>query len=368
MIDKKYFQEIPLESLDFISKLEQVKSKNFFPVIQNSTQIGKSINMGYLCYVLKIYKMTNHWKQFSKNNKFEWIDTLLKFQNHNFEGYENYFIDPQVFKYFNSNFSKFKIKNTIKQILNTITVKNYENPTTLVSKSLNADNKQIISTLVELDFIDFRQPRFDFRSFKQINDFLDSYDWSKPWDAGAQFSSISLYDSIFDLGYTQDLYNYITYKHDKSTGSYFTMQPESKRQVINGAMKVLTGLDWLNMPIHSPEKLIDFCLNNKPEFEGCDLVDYIYVLYKSSKETNYRKNEVHKILKEVLNYLSKLYYKKQKGFSYFLRKSQTHYYGINITKGRDEPDIHGTILSIWAIIMILDLLEINDFGYKVIKP
>ena len=50
-------------------------------------------------------------------------------------------------------------------------------------------------------------------------------------------------------------------------------------EVINGAMKVITGLDWINHEIHYPEKLIDFCLNTKPQ-TGCDLVDIVYVLYK----------------------------------------------------------------------------------------
>ena len=56
-----------------------------------------------------------------------------------------------------------------------------------------------------------------------------------------------------------------------------------KREIINGAMKVISGLDWLDARIHSPKKLIDFCLDNKPFLEGCDIVDYVYVLYKCSK-------------------------------------------------------------------------------------
>ena len=29
---------------------------------------------------------------------------------------------------------------------------------------------------------------------------------------------------------------------------------------INGAMKVITGLEWLSIPIHKPKELIDLCL------------------------------------------------------------------------------------------------------------
>ena len=50
------------------------------------------------------------------------------------------------------------------------------------------------------------------------------------------------------------------------------------------------------------------------------------------------------------------------------REGKTHYYGINISKGINEPDIHGTVLSIWAIVMILESIEKNLNEYKVIKP
>ena len=71
---------------------------------------------------------------------------------------------------------------------------------------------------------------------------------------------------------------------------------------------------------------------------------------------------------EILEYIKLLHHPKLNGFSYFVKKSQTHYYGINISKGINEPDIHGTVLSVWAIVMILELIEKNIYGYKVIKP
>ena len=197
---------------------------------------------------------------------------------------------------------------------------------------------------------------------------MNSYNWSKPWDAGAQFSSLSLYNETLKLDINNRLNKFIESKLDQDTGSYFEGNPGSSRQIINGAMKVISGLDWLNQDVHLPTNLIDFCLNNKPEFEGCDLVDYIYVLYKCSSQTNYRKNEIISLFKEVLDYLKLLYHEDEKGFSYFINKSQTHYYGINISKGKNQADIHGTILSVWAIVMILNLLEENIYEYKTIKP
>ena len=54
------------------------------------------------------------------------------------------------------------------------------------------------------------------------------------------------------------------------------------------------------------------------------------------------------------------------GFSYFKNKSQIHYYGVKISKGFDEPDIHGTLLLLWAISMISDFRNENTFN--ILKP
>ena len=32
-------------------------------------------------------------------------------------------------------------------------------------------------------------------------------------------------------------------------------QTPELREIVNGAMKVITGLDWLNIPIHKPNEL-----------------------------------------------------------------------------------------------------------------
>ena len=57
-------------------------------------------------------------------------------------------------------------------------------------------------------------------------------------------------------------------------------------------MKVITGLDWLGVSIHKPEKIIDYCLLQTPSSEGCDLVDIVYVLYRCSLETDYKRDEI----------------------------------------------------------------------------
>ena len=63
------------------------------------------------------------------------------------------------------------------------------------------------------------------------------------------------------------------------------------------------------------KKIIDFCLNNKPVFEGCDIVDYIYVLNMYSKAVNYKKGEVVKLLSELSEEMNVLFNNEVGGYS-----------------------------------------------------
>ena len=66
-------------------------------------------------------------------------------------------------------------------------------------------------------------------------------------------------------------------------------------------MKVLTGLDWLDVDIHHPKNLIDTCLSSSIPDEGCDVVDLVYVLYRCSEATDYKKDEIIKFYKLILD-------------------------------------------------------------------
>ena len=68
-----------------------------------------------------------------------------------------------------------------------------------VFKTINADNKQVISTLKEVNSDILKTQLIDLNNFDNIEDYLSSYNWKKPWDAGAQFSSISVYSETFNL-------------------------------------------------------------------------------------------------------------------------------------------------------------------------
>ena len=101
----------------------------------------------------------------------------------------------------------------------------------------------------------------------EIKKFIDSFNWDFPWNAGAHFASLCVFsktqldDYLFvknKLILEKNISRYLS----QDTGSYHTQSVSSSDEVINGAMKIISGLDWLNSEIHYPDKLIDFCLNN----------------------------------------------------------------------------------------------------------
>lgn len=91
------------------------------------------------------------------------------------------------------------------------------------------------------------------------------------------------------------------------------------------------------------------------------------MLYRCLQYTSHKKQEIQAYCDQVLDMVQK-HHNPDGGLSYSIGGSQTSYYGAPISNGANESDIHGTILLTWAIAMILNILEDNFLGWKVIRP
>ncbi len=49
-------------------------------------------------------------------------------------------------------------------------------------------------------------------------------------------------------------------------------------------------------------------------------------------------------------------------------RSQTNYYGVDIARGLEESDLHGSLLLAWALATLMELLEEDELGWRVIRP
>ena len=97
-------------------------------------------------------------------------------------------------------------------------------------------------------------------------------------------------------------------------------------------------------------------------------MDFVYVLYRCSLETNYRKKDIIKYLENFYETILNHFYPNLGGFSYGIDSSQKLYYGVQISNGKNEPDIHGTLLLTWALSMIFKITENENYDWKVLKP
>tara|TARA_A100001035_G_C27777754_1_gene499983 strand:- start:1019 stop:2146 length:1128 start_codon:yes stop_codon:yes gene_type:complete len=359
------------EITSFIDSLRLTNnSYSFLPCLKGATQAGRELKLGFSCYALKTYFTLNKWNNFDEDYKNEWGQYINSFQKKS-RIYPDYsFLDDAYI----DNFNKFRIerftKDFVKKLLNLSKKYNYQSKKFELQTSIRAETKQAISTLQQVNFSN-KYIYDDFpKTENEIKNYLNEYDWSKPWSAGAQFSGLCVFVSTQlddNLDIKTSLENYINSKVN-SDGFYYSGEKPNYTELINGSMKVLTGLDWLNVPIHFPEKIIDLCLSGKPSQQGCDLVDFVYVLYRCSLETNYRKKDIIKYLENFYETIFNHFYPNQGGFSYGIDSSQKLYYGVEISNGNNEPDIHGTLLLTWALSMIFKITENENYDWKVLKP
>lgn len=354
----------------YLENLERTENFTYNPAIDGLTENGNNLSLGFICFALKIKYMIGDWQKLDIIQQNTWIDKINSYQKESKVFPANSYIDDFLLKSYQSFELKKKFSDVSKSIINLLPMYEFETSKQKLLKAVNADTKQAVATIFQAGYKNEKKIDIQISNQESLDSFLNQYDWAKPWNAGAQFSSLCVYNETQDLNIRKFLIRYISKKADSETGSYFSSYPKSTREIINGAMKVITGLDWLGHEIHYPKKMIDFCIENEPVMEGCDLVDYVYVLFKCSQQVEYRKKEINTIFLKQLNYLEKLYVKDEGGFSYFTDGSQTHYYGVQITNGKKQADIHGTTLCTWAIAMIAANVQDENFNlnWNLIKP
>ena len=367
-MDKKFYLDIPDNVFNFLKTLQKDSIYRYFPTPEGLTEAGKSIELGFSCYAMKIYYMTSNLEKLTIKDRNDWIEFINSFQATDSQ-FPNYsYIDKNLVDSINTFELSESLKYQVKNILSKLNIKRYDSKNDLIMKSVNADTKQALATLAEINEESFHKVEMPFLNAKDLLGYLEGLNWMEPWTSGAQFSSLCVYSRINENVFNSELESFATKIFVQDTGSYHSPNLSNKREIINGAMKIITGLDWINVPIHNPKQLINFCLSNIPESEGCDIVDFVYVLYKCSNQVDYRKDEINKLFIEILEQIKKLYNEQDNAFSYFTNQSQTHYYGAKISKGEHRADIHGSLLCLWAVLMILESLDLKEENLKIIKP
>ena len=131
-------------------------------------------------------------------------------------------------------------------------------------------------------------------------------------------------------------------------------------------MKILMGLSQVDLDKkYVTDAFIDFSLDEMVSHDACENFNTLYTLYYCTKHLDYRREEIKEFaLNEVDNWI-KFYHKEFGGFSFYKNKAQTKYYNAKVSKGLNEPDLHGTAMFAWGILIVAEILNIDkELGLK----
>ncbi|MBF0428195.1 MAG: hypothetical protein HQL94_04675 [Magnetococcales bacterium] len=332
----------------------------YLPCYSGATKVGRTAGLGFSCFANKIEYTIGLWDTRSHQEQQAWLDFIRSYQR--ISEAEAPFMDPFLLDGIPLPKERFLVQ--MRRWLSGLPAPSPKQDAIL------AETKQALATLAQHN----ETPWKPFSGFplqeKQLNTRLRQLDWSQPWSAGAKTALLAVFIQTqgAERALAAVVSRYLDSLADPKTGGYFLSHKIPLRgQLINGAMKVLNALDWLEMPIHYPEALIDTCLLQGPPPAGCHVVDWVYVVHRCGLQTDHRLGEIQEKCKEIIA-LIRTHQNRDKGFSYAPGKAQEGYYGAKISLGHDEGDIHGTCLLTWALAMILEILEWPHLGWKVIRP
>lgn len=202
-------------------------------------------------------------------------------------------------------------------------------------------------------------------SGRNIDRFFARLNWHEPWSAASHVSHLVSHLSYSDLPNKKELIDHTLQSMSRlqhvSDGAWYRGSP-TRRQKVNGAMKVITALSAAGQPAFAhAERLIDLTLTVPNAADACSRLNSLYVLrHASALAPEYRLGDIRRFTQERLAFYQRYYYPQHGGFSFLPHQANITYYGARLTAGRDEPDIHGTVLFLWGISIAARLLDSSE--------
>lgn len=342
----------------------------YAPSTSGVTDQGRKLRLGFSSFALRILYSTGVWETLPLSRRSKWIDYLRSFQTSQSSRYgkiaTHAFVDDALASYL---WRKEPLSAKIRRVAQLDVQDLY------LTGVIVAETKQAIATLNAVGI----RPLYRYQALNgsagDTQKYLESLNWRRPWSAGGQAAARAMLlvtedDSPHSNSQQTQLKKifrvFFEQLVDANTGGYFREELPENGELINGAMKVLTALDWLEIPIHYPERLIDTCLVSPAMPEGCHILDALYVLYRCSRSTDYRRSDIENYSWRALESIFR-HIHPSGGFSYSIGRSQTEYYGVRITEGENVADLHGTYLLSMSLAIVGNLLGLLPC-WRIIRP
>ena len=335
---------------DILKFISRINENNFYhyslsgDIYPLTTKWG----LGNAVFASKIYYMLN---ELTPERKQVLSNFIKSFQNK--QGYIN---DPLVLRL-----------SSVKRIY--LALRNLYFKNLFGKATMRAETRQAFAALSCLN----NRPDLPFLHIpyteSEIEKFINTLNWKQPWSACSHVSHLLFFLKInktfFNIHYQsaedliQFVIKYVNLKYRQKDGSWYdSLSALPHYEKVNAAMKMMTGYDAVKWrEIGQEHKLIDLCLSAINEGHACNHFNVICVLYHCCKETDYKINEIHQYCLQQLEHYRQYYWPETGGFSFFKGKASHSYYNAILSKGLREPDIHGTVLFLWGIVLVTKILK-----------
>ena len=95
-MDKKFYLDVPNNVFNFLQTLQKDSIYRYYPTTGGLTRAGKSIELGFSCYAMKIYYMTSNLENLSSEDKNNWVNFINSFQATDSQFPNNSYIDKNL--------------------------------------------------------------------------------------------------------------------------------------------------------------------------------------------------------------------------------------------------------------------------------
>ena len=336
----------------FISRMNVNGDFTYFKYSYSGDLYGPNITwgLGQLVFATKILFMLDKTNDLTPAHRYNLINAINSFQTE--DGYysDTFIIKPSKRRIFLNRFRRTKSSFSYEALK-------------------RAETRQSFAALLALSSKPARPFLHIPKSEREIDQYLTKLDWKRPSGAASHFSHL-----LFFLHYNKVLFGLYEDKADAliehaidwvnklqspEDGCWYRGKVSDLHKT-NGAMKIFTGLSATKrLSFSYPERIIDTSLRVAEGKNACNNFNVVYALYCCSKVVNYRTEDIKKFCLSKLNQYRQYYYEDKGGFSFRLGKANDVYYSARITKGLNEPDIHGTVMFLWGITLISAILGLD---------
>jgi hypothetical protein len=334
--------------INFIDKLRLKDNSGFrWTIAGDLFKVGKKCGSPQAAFTLRIMKILNI---LDKDDEKIIFNRLLNTHNTN-----NTYTDKCV------TFSS--IPSRIYQFIKTRNIDHIYN-----KFNQRAQTRQVIAALVNLN----KKPENIYLPIdptsESVSKFLHNLNWNNPWGAASHLNGLIFfikYSSLIDSK-KNELYDAIenTLRLYLNEDGSFSKAGKSLslEEKVGSFMKIIMAFslidrhnDWIN------NNMIDISLefsNSLCNKDACKSFNTLYVLSKCAK-LGYKTTEIETFIIQEVNMIQQYYYEEYSAFSFYKNKSQIRFHFGFITKGLNEPDLHGTAMYVWALYLIAEALGIH---------